>query len=743
MEQTTLKVGGMTCASCVRTVEDALKQVPGVTEARVNLATEEARVAFDPARAPPEALAAAVRGAGYDVIDDATREATAAYRETEARRRARQFHVAGFLAVPILVLSMGLELAGVHTFPGKEPLLWALATPVQFWAGRDFYANAWKALLNRSATMDTLIALGTTAAYAVSVLAILAPAWTPGGGHVYFEVSATVIALVLLGKMLEARAKSRSSAAIERLLALKPRTAMRLVDGREEEVPVEVLAVGDRYVVRPGEKLAADGVVVEGRAVVDESMITGEPIPVEKNPGAAVVGGTIDANGRLVVEVTRSERESLLAQIVRLVEDAQMRKAPIERLADRVSGVFVPVVLVVATVAAALWMTVGADLVVSTGHDPARFALFSFVGVLVIACPCALGLATPTAIMVGTGKGAERGVLLKGGEALEVAHTVDVVVFDKTGTLTEGRPRVTDVVAYGENDVLALAAAVERGSEHPLGEAIVREAEARGIAVPAAAEFEAIPGHGVGAIVSGRAVALGNRRLAAGMGVAVPAPAEADLARLESDGKTAVLVIVDERVVGLVAVADAIKPTAEAAVRRLEARGVEVALLTGDNRRAAEAVAARLGIRRVHAEVLPADKAEVVRALQNEGRIVAFVGDGINDAPALAQADLGIAVGSGTDVAVETGDVVLVRDDLTAVAGALELSARTFSKIRQNLFWAFAYNTAGIPVAAGLLFAFPILGERLLLHPSLAAAAMALSSVSVVLNATLLRRVEV
>ncbi len=657
--------------------------------------------------------------------------------ERELRRTKLLVSFSLALAVPTTVFTFFPILGDYNNL-----LLFALATPVQFVAGYRYYRGTRDALRQRSANMDTLIALGTTAAWGYSTFVTFG-AFIPSVRALlplpvtYFDTSSFIIALVLLGHLMEELAKGRASDAVRKLLDLQPRTARVVRDGTEEEVPVEQVRVGDIVAVRPGERVPVDGVVVDGRSSLDQSAITGESLPVEKGPGDEVIGATINRTGFMKVRATKVGADSALQQIINLVEGAQHSRAPIQRLADRISARFVPAVVGVATLAALLWGLYLTRLFPPpAGFTPFTFSLTVFIAVIIIACPCALGVATPAAIMVGTGKGAENGVLIKGGEYLERAHRVDTVVFDKTGTLTRGRPEVTDIITFDTDptEVLLQAAVVEKGSEHPLGEAILRRASAEGLQVPEGREFEAIPGQGVRVAYRGQEVLLGNRRLMASRGIP-PGPAEAKLAALEAEGKTAVLVAAGGRVVGIVAVADTLKDHAAEAVAALRAMGVETVMLTGDNRRTAEAIARRVGIRRVLAEVLPQDKAEEVARLQAQGHVVAMVGDGINDAPALARADVGIAIGSGTDVAVEAGGIVLIKDDLRDVVVALQLSRRTVRKIRQNLFWAFFYNTAFIPVAAGIMY--PML--HLLLDPIFAGAAMAFSSASVVGNSLLLR----
>ena len=743
-----LSVTGMTCAACARRVEKALSGTDGVLAANVNLATEKAAVEYDPSSISTEKLAGVVEGAGYSVVwgeDEAP--------EGEYRTLRGDFLVAAALTALILAGSLSYML-GVGT---PIPMGWlnlgllALATPVQFWAGRRFYRGAWGALRHGSADMNTLVVVGTSAAYLYSAVATLAPQLFAGGmgADVYFDTSALIITLILLGRLLEARARSRTGEAIKRLAGLGAKTARVVRDGEERDVPVEDVAVGDVVVVRPGEKVPVDGVVVAGESAVDEAMISGEPMPVVKGVGDEVIGATINTSGSFRFEATAVGKDTALRQIMRMVEEAQGTKAPVQRLADRISGVFVPVVVAIATLTFLVWLLLG--------PEPAfTFALLNFVAVLIIACPCAMGLATPTSIMVGTGKGAESGILVKGGEALEAAHKLTTVVLDKTGTLTKGEPALTRVVATNgldEDMLLRLAASAERGSEHPLGEAIVRGAKQRGLPLAEADGFRATSGGGVGAWVEGRAVLVGSSRflVESGAGESGLGPQGEELAR---EGKTPVFVAVDGEPAGLLAVADIVRSESREAVGWLRALGLEVAMITGDDRRTAAAVARELGIDRVLAEVLPQDKAVEVKRLQSEGKRVAMVGDGINDAPALAQADVGIAIGTGADVALEAADLTLVSGDVRGVARAIKLSRATVRNIKQNLFWAFAYNVALIPVAAGVLYPLfaggtvpealrPFLGEHGFLNPVLAAAAMALSSVTVVSNALRLRRVKV
>jgi Cu+-exporting ATPase len=735
----TLPVEGMSCAACVGRVESALRGVPGVEEASVNLATERAQVAFPEGRVSVDDLRRAVQAAGYDLLpppaaaDAPDREQAARAREI-ARLRLRVI-VGSVLSAPVLLGS----------FPGLFPWVprvfadpWvqlALTLPVQFWVGAAFHRGAWVALRHGSANMNTLVSLGTNAAFLFSVAVTLWPhVLMAAGGMPYYDTAAVVVTLVVLGRYLEARAKGKTSAAIRALVGLSPKTARVVRDGVEGDVALDAVVPGDLIRVRPGERIPVDGVLMDGRSTVDESMLTGEPLPVAKAPGSRVIGGTLNRTGAFTFRAERVGRDTVLAQIIRLVETAQGSKAPIQQVADRVSGVFVPIVLVLAALTFAAWWL--------WGPAPSwLFALSNAVAVLVIACPCAMGLATPTAIMVATGRAAEQGILVKNAEALELLHRVRVVVFDKTGTLTRGRPEVTDVVPRNGTppaELLAVAAAAECGSEHPLAEAILARAAVEGVTpAPGADAFEALPGRGVAVRLAGRAVLLGHARLMAERGVAVGGFAK-EAERLEAEGKTPVFVAVGAEVLGLLAVADVPKPEAPAAIAALRRLGLEVVMLTGDSRRTAEAIARPLGIGHVVAEVLPADKAAEIGRLQAGGRLVAMVGDGINDAPALARADVGIAMGTGTDVAVEAAEITLLTGDLRAVVAAVELSRATLRVVRQNLGWAFGYNVVLLPVAAGVLY--PLLGPAGLLSPIYAGAAMALSSVSVVTNSLRLRR---
>jgi len=736
-----IPVTGMNCAGCALNVEKALKGVAGVESAAVNFANARATVLFDPQLTDPQALGKAIAAAGYGVFHAAEgedqEEAEQAAREREYVNLRRTFFVALAFSAVILVGSLPMLFPWLPRFLTNPLLLWILATPVQFWIGGRYYRAAWIQLKHRAADMNTLIAVGTSAAYFYSAAAVIFPRFFESGGGrptVYFDTSAVIITLILLGKVLEARAKGRTSEAIRKLAGLQPKSARVVRDGREIDIPIGEVVPGDVLVVRPGERIPVDGVVTRGRSAVDESMITGESLPIDKGEGDEVVGATINKSGSFEFRATRVGRDTVLAQIVRLVREAQGSKAPIQRLADVIAGVFVPVVIAIAVLTFAVWAVFGP-------RPSFTFALLNFVAVMIIACPCAMGLATPTAVMVGTGKGAENGILVKGGETLEMAHKITTVVFDKTGTLTKGEPEVTDVLAVAgtaREDVLRFAAGAERTSEHPLARAILKKAEEAGLTAMPAEEFRALEGLGVEARVEGREVVLGNEKLMRERGFDISLVA-ARAAVLTGDGKTPVFVAAGGRFLGLIAIADTLKEGAPAAVAGLKKLGLEVVMLTGDHRNTAEAIGRAAGIDAVIPEVLPADKVGEIRKLQAAGKKVAMVGDGINDAPALAQADVGIAIGSGTDIAREAADITLMRSDLGGVAKAIELSRRTIRTIKQNLFWAFIYNVIGIPIAAGVLYPF----FHILLNPMIASAAMAASSFSVVSNSLRLRRAKI
>jgi P-type Cu+ transporter len=754
--QVTFPVTGMTCASCVRRIEKALGRVEGVQQANVNLATEKAHVVFDPDRTSVADMRAAVERAGYS-IGDTPQESTARTEVPEQGGGAsaeahtpepstpdtqdleRQREIDDLKRKWTISLAAGLAMMAVMYLPLNipmdvlAPLLLIVASVVQFWAGRPIYQAAWAAARHGGTNMNTLIAVGTSVAYAYSAFVTLWPRLAMDWGfpqHLYFETGVIIIALILLGRWLEARAKKQTGAAIKALMGLQAKTARVIRDGIERDIPIETVQVGDLVRVRPGEKVPVDGVLEEGRSALDESMLTGESLPIEKSPGDQVIGATLNKTGSFVFRAEKVGRDTALAQIVRLVEQAQGSKAPMQRLADRISEVFVPAILVLSLLTFVGWMVLGPE-------PRLTMALQAAIAVLIIACPCALGLATPTAIMVGTGKAAENGILIRGGEALEGARRINTIVLDKTGTLTRGKPAVTQLVAtngLSEHDLLRFAAAAEVGSEHPLGEAIVARAHEMGLQLPQAQHFQAFAGKGIQAQVEGREVLLGTRALLSDYGMVLDGLAErAD--ELAETGATAMFIALGEQPVGLIAVADTLRPESVEAVEQLKALGLEVWMLTGDNSATAQAIARQAGIDHVLAEVLPEQKADKVRSLQADGKVVGMVGDGINDAPALAQADLGIAIGTGTDVAMAASDITLIGSDLRGIVTAIALSRKTVSVIKQGLFWAFAYNVVLIPVAMGVLY--PVLG--VLLNPVLAAAAMAMSSVSVVTNALRLR----
>ncbi len=741
-ETVTLEIEGMTCAACVRRVEKALSRVDGVVEASVNLATERARVTYRSGSASVSEIASAVVSAGYGASEPAgagSPPEAAAGDAPGADRARRDLLIAAAATIPLMLLDMvPMMVPAVHgwlstiiSMRDLSHLFFLLATVVQFGPGRRFFRGGWSALRHGMPDMNTLVMIGTGAAYGYSVIATFLPAWLPeGSAHLYYEASAAIVTLVLLGKYLETRARGRTSQAIGRLLSLQSRSARVLRDGAALDLPIEEVMIGDRVIVRPGERVPVDGTIVEGRSWVDESMVTGEPVPVAKEEGSEVIGGTVNGAGSFTVLVTRVGEETFLAQIVRLVEEAQMSKPPIQALADRVVALFVPAVLLIALVTFLLWLLLGPEPALST-------ALVNAVAVLIIACPCAMGLATPVSIMVGTGRGAELGILFRGGEAIQTLQEVDVVALDKTGTLTKGRPEVTEVlVAAGtdRSETLRLAGTIEGRSEHPIARAIVERAMAEELPPGEIREFEAIPGSGVTGLVDGRHVAVGAGRFMTELGVDVGEFAR-EASALADDGKSTLYVAIDRKPAALIAVADPIRESAPWMVASLRQRGLRVTMITGDGRRTARAIARRLGIDDVRAETRPDGKAEAVRMLQEEGMRVAFVGDGINDAPALARADVGVAISSGTDVAIEAADVVLMTHDLEVIPAAIALSRATLRNIRQNLFWAFAYNVALIPLAAGALA--PLGGP--LLSPVIAAAAMGTSSIFVLTNALRLR----
>jgi P-type Cu+ transporter len=738
-----IPVTGMSCANCALSVERTLKKVPGVVNASVNFASERASVEYIPSLTGIDEMIQAIHKAGYGAVrpDDALEgeDAELQARRAEIRDQTAKFAIGLAFTIPLFILSMGRDFGLLGHWshaPWVNWLFLALATPVQFYTGWDYYSGGFKSLRNRSANMDVLVAMGSSVAYFYSFTLLLAPSF---GHHVYFETSAVIITLIKLGKMLEARTKGKTGGAIRKLMNLRPKTAFIEVDGQEKEIPVSQVGVGDRIIVRPGEAVPVDGAVLDGESSVDESMLTGEPIPVDKQAGDSVAAGTINGEGRLRMEARKVGKDTALARIIRLVQEAQGSKAPVQALADRVAAIFVPSVIAIALFTFILWWLIGGEFV------PAMIRL---VAVLVIACPCALGLATPTAIMAGTGKGAERGMLFKSSEALELASKLDTVVLDKTGTITVGKPAVVDVVFLdgsftSENEFLRLAASAERGSEHPLGRAIVAEANKRGLSLLEPKSFKASRGLGMSAIVDGRQVLAGKPGWFLEMGLDL-GPLGQRLSSLQNQGKTVVVIAAENKIAGLIAVADRVKPDSKDAIESLHEQNIKVVMLTGDNSRTAQAIASEVSIDEVVAEVRPEDKSSRIKELQEEGKRVGMVGDGINDAPALAQADVGMAIGTGTDVAIETGDVILASGSLRGVPRAVELSRATMRTIRQNLFWAFFYNVVLIPVAAGVLSPFEFLPSYLRqLHPIAAAFAMAMSSIFVVSNSLRLYRARI
>jgi P-type Cu+ transporter len=726
--EVTVKVGGMMCATCVQTIEAALRALPGVVVANVNLATEKAYVTYNPSVSGPGDMKKAIEDAGYQylgIAGEVSEEAEKLARERDLHDKLMRFSIGFAVSIPLMIamwvpLPISMHLLGY--------IMLGISAPVFAYVAYPIFRAASMALRNRTLNMDVMYAMGTGVAFVSSVMGTFGVVLTHE--FMFYDTAIMLAAFLMLGRYLEARAKGRTSEAIKKLMGLHPKTATVIRNGTETDIPIEDVAIGDIVVVKPGAKVPVDGEVVAGESYVDESMITGEPVPPLKKKGNRVVSGTINQNSVLSVVAQKVGKETVLAQIIQLVEDAQGSKPPVQRIADTAVTYFIPVVLVIAALAFVVWLIIL--------HSTLLFALTAFISVLVIACPCALGLATPTAVTVGVGRGAELGILIRNGEALEVAEKVTTVIFDKTGTLTKGKPDVTDVLPVGipEETLLSLAAAVEKDSQHPLAQAVVRHAAKTGVKIEPAAKVDTIGGKGVAAVVLGEEVLVGNRVFLQEKGVQVPADMESRITGFEQEGKTAVLVATGGQLAGVIAIADTLKETTAEAIRKLTAKGLHVVMVTGDNRRTAEAIGRRIGIDRVIAEILPQDKAREVKALQATGEIVAFVGDGINDAPALAQADVGIAIGSGTDVAIESGDVVLIRDDLLDVVAAIELSGKVMRRIRGNIFWAFAYNTALIPVGAGVLY--PFFG--IMVSPALAALAMAASSVTVVSLSLLLKR---
>jgi Cu+-exporting ATPase len=728
--------------SRVSELEKTVAAIDGILKIRVNATAGTIELEYIPGQIGMRDIRRTIEKAGFRLPQQVEgRSAIDIEKEARAKELAElrtKLITSAILSALVLIGSFQDMLPIAAIVPRRTMwfILFLLTTPVQFWAGRHFYQNAWASLKHGSTNMNTLVVVGTSAAYGYStVLTFFPSALGHYGSHggAYFDTSAVIITLILFGKYLEARAKSRAGEAIKKLMGLQPRTARVVRESREQDIPIEEVESGELIIVRPGEKIPVDGIIRSGYSTVDESMLTGESLPVDKKIGDQVIGATINKTGTFTFEATKVGKDTMLSQIIRMVQEAQGSKAPIQRLADYISSIFVPAVISIGVITFGLWYVFG------PADTRFTFALVNFIAVLIIACPCAMGLATPTAIMVGTGKGAEQGILFKNAESLERAQKIDMVVFDKTGTLTRGEPRVTDIIGNGmsERDILFFAGSAEKGSEHPLGEAIVRAALEKDIPFDQSDEFQALPGHGIHTKVNGKEVLLGNGLLMKDSGISIEkleSPADA----LSAHGKTPMFVAIDGKIVGIIAVADTLKEHSKEAVSGLKALGLEVAMLTGDNRRTAQAIADELGITRILAEVLPQDKMETVKILQAEGRIVAMVGDGINDAPALTQADVGIAIGTGTDIAIEASDVTLIKDDLRVVASAMRLSRRTMKTIKMNLFWAFFYNVIGIPIAAGVLF--PLLGSKGLLNPMYASAAMAFSSVSVVSNSLRLRR---
>ena len=746
LNQTIIPISGMTCASCAKAVERSVGKLDGVQTVDVNFATEKASISYIPEKVKLSEIKEAIKKAGYEPRDAENKNAVdedKIRKEKEVKSLWIKFIVSAVFAVPLFYIAMGqmikepfgpLPLPQIIN-PDINPLNFGLiqlflTIPIVI-AGYKFYTIGTKAILSKSPNMDSLIAIGTGAALSYSLYSLYL---TFNGDmmaihNMYFESAGVIITLVLLGKFLESVAKGKTSEAIKKLMGLSPKTAIIIKDNKEIEIPIEEVEVGDVIVVKPGSKIPVDGIVVEGHTSVDESMLTGESIPVEKSVGSHVVGASINKNGTIKFKAEKVGSDTAISQIIKLVEDAQGSKAPIAKLADVISGYFVPIVFAIAVIVSIAWFISGKDI---------EFALSIFIAVLVIACPCALGLATPTAIMVGTGKGAENGILIKGGEALESTHKINTIVFDKTGTITEGKPVVTDIITDGDinkDELLKIAASAEKGSEHPLGEAIVKEGEKKNLSLYNIDKFVAIPGHGIEVEIESKGILLGNKKLMQDKKIALRKLEEIS-DKLAAEGKTPMYIAINNKIAGIIAVADIVKESSAKAIMKLHDMGIEVAMITGDNKKTADAIARQVGIDKVLAEVLPQDKSSEVKKLQSEGRFVAMVGDGINDAPALAQADIGMAIGSGTDVAMESADIVLMKSDLMDVPTAIKLSRSTMRNIKENLFWAFAYNVIGIPIAAGVLYLF----GGPLLNPVIAALAMAFSSTSVLLNALRLKR---
>lgn len=726
--EVTIKIGGMVCATCVQTIETALRALPGIISANVNLGTEKAYVAFNPSISTIPEMKKAIEDAGYQylgIAGEVSEEAEKIAREKDLHDKFLRFSIGFAVSIPLMIAMWVPLPISMHTL---AYIMLAVSAPVFYFVAYPIFRAASMALRNRSLNMDVMYAMGTGVAFVASVMGTFGIILTHE--FMFYDTAIMLASFLMLGRYLEARAKGRTSEAIRKLAGLRAKTATIIREGREEEIPVEDVVVGDIVVVKPGSKVPVDGEVVGGESYVDESMITGEPVPPLKSPGSRVVGGTINTNSVLSVKATKVGRETVLAQIIQLVEDAQGSKPPVQRIADIAVTYFIPAVIAIAAISFIVWFFVL--------NSTLLFALTALISVLVVACPCALGLATPTAVTVGVGRGAELGILIKNGEALEIAEKVTTVVFDKTGTLTKGKPEVTDIIPFGisESTLLGLTAGVEMNSQHPLAQAVVRKAKNAGISIPQADHFDTFGGKGVVATVLSENVLAGNRLLMQEKGVTVSDDVEVQIAAFEQDGKTAILIAAGMQLAGIIAIADTLKETSGESVRQLKKMGIQVVMITGDNKRTADAISRQIGIDRVIAEVLPQDKAAEVKALQEKGEIVAFVGDGINDAPALARADVGIAIGSGTDIAIESGDVVLIKDDLLDAVAAIQLSKKVMGRIKGNIFWAFAYNTALIPVGAGVLY--PFFGFTF--KPELAALAMAMSSVTVVSLSLLLKK---
>ena len=736
----TFSIKGMHCASCVSVLESSLKKVDGVLNAIVNLATEKATVTYDSNKVTDSHLVSAVSNVGYQAFINEELKTE----DEEQKEKQKELYDLKIKVIASLFLG-GLILWGsfpglMNTSPKILQNFWVqllLAPPVQFWAGFVFYRATILALKHRTANMDTLVAIGTTVAYGYSVFVTIVPEFIANFGinvMPYFDTSTIIIGLILLGRYFEARAKAGTSEAIKKLIGMQAKTARIIKDGKEQDIPIGEVQIGDTIRVRPGEKIPVDGVIIEGESSIDESMITGESIPIDKSSGDTVVGATMNKTGSFTFRATKVGGETMLAQIIKLVQEAQGSKAPIQRIADLISSYFVPIVLMLAILTFVVWYDFGLPPALS-------FALLNMVAVLIIACPCAMGLATPTAIMVGTGKGAEHGILIKDAESLETAHKINTIIFDKTGTLTKGKPEVTDIIpinSIGKDELLTLAGSIEKGSEHSLAEAIVKATENKNLPFLKAEKFQAIPGHGVEAIINGKKIIFGNKRLMDKENININS-ASNEISAMETNGKTVMMLAVEGKLSGLIAVADIIKESAKEGLLALQKLGIETVMITGDNQRTANAIGNILGIKRILAEVLPDQKEAEVRKIQAEGKVVAMVGDGINDAPALAAADVGIAMGSGTDVAIEAADITLINKDLKSVAAAIILSKKTMRTIKQNLFWAFGYNIILIPVAMGVLYPF----FHILLNPIFASVAMATSSISVVSNSLLLKRKKI